>query len=185
MNTLKESELQDIQKIVEDKDYFYSLPEHRKTDVVSLAAVALYPNNLEYVPYWLFEKNIIGREICRAALSAKDAECCILSNIPYPDVQKEGAQQFLANGEPPFLVYSFAEMQNSQMAQDAVKSDAYCIQLVPSKLLTKDLCRTALESPNSDEKVAKFVYETFPELQSERTAKEENTQRKAGAKMKF
>jgi hypothetical protein len=52
------------------------------------------------------------------------------------------------------------------MAKDAVKADAYCIQLVPDKLLTADLCRMALKSPTADEKVLGFIPEKFrtPEI---------------------
>jgi uncharacterized membrane protein YheB (UPF0754 family) len=67
------------------------------------------------------------------------------------------------------------------MAPDAVKADACCIQLVPNELLTKDLCKTALQSSNPDEKVSKFVTERFPEL----LPKQETEQQKTGVKMKM
>jgi len=71
-------------------------------------------------------------------------------------------------------------MQDAKMAQEAVKADAYCIQLLPDKLLTKDLCRTALQSPNSDETVSKFVVDRFPELKME-----QEKQRQTGVKINF
>ena len=171
-------ELQDILNIIDDKDYFRSLPEHRKTVAASVAAVALYPHDLEYVPETVISKEFEGRAICRAALAAEDADCTILPHIPFPDVQKEGVQRFSGNTEA-FILYSFADMQDAKMAQEAVKADAYCIQLVPDKLLTKDLCNTALQSPNADETVSKFVVERFPEL------KTEQNDEKRGKKMKF
>jgi hypothetical protein len=79
------------------------------------------------------------------------------------------------------VLYSFADIQDAEMAQDAVKADAYCIQLVTYELLTKDLCKSALQSPNSDEKVSKFVMERFPELQP----KQETERQKAGVKIKL
>jgi hypothetical protein len=51
---------------------------------------------------------------------------------------------------PAFVLYSFADIKDTKTAQEAVKADAYCLQLVPEKLLTKDLCKTALQSPNAD-----------------------------------
>jgi len=70
-------------------------------------------------------------------------------------------------------------MQDAKMAQEAVKADTYCIQLVPDKLLTKDLCRIALQSFNADATVSKFVEERFPELKAE-----QKTQRHIGTKIK-
>jgi hypothetical protein len=179
MNNVIDREMRDILKMVDDKDYFYSLSGHRKTVAVSLAAVSLSARNLEYVPEWVISKEFEGREICRTALKAKDVDCRILPYIPFPDVQKEGIQRFSGNTEA-FILYSFADIQNAKMAQDAVKADAYCIQLVPDKLLTKDLCRTALKSPNIDEKIEKFVLERFPELQINQNMERQ----KAGVKMK-
>ena len=47
------------------------------------------------------------------------------------------------------------------MALDAVKADAYCLQLVPDKLITADLCKTALQHPDADKKVLGFIPERF------------------------
>jgi hypothetical protein len=184
MNTRTEREMQDILQMVEDRNYYYALPEYRKTVAVSLAAVALCGKNLWYVPENVITKEFEGRAICRTALAAKDADCTILPCIPFPDVQKEGIQRLLGNNEPPFVVYSFVDMQDAKMAQDAVKADAYCIHLVPDSLLSRDLCRTALHSPNTDEKVQKFVMERFPELKTEQMQKTEKPQQ-ARVKMKF
>ena len=63
-------EKQDIERIAGDKDYYYFLPEHRKTATVSMAAVSACGQNLEYVP-----EMVINRDICRAALRTKDADC--------------------------------------------------------------------------------------------------------------
>ena len=185
MNTHVARETQDILQIIEDKNYYYALPEHRKTVAVSLAAVSLCGKNLWYVPEDNITKEFEGREICRTALAAKDADCTLLSAIPFPDVQREAIQRFLGEKkEPAFVVYSFADMQDAKMAQEAVKAEAYCIQLVPDKLLTKELCQTALQSPNADDKVSKFVFERFPELKTEQMQNEEKPQQK-GVKMKF
>jgi hypothetical protein len=70
------------------------------------------------------------------------------------------------------------------MAREAVKADAYCLQLVPDKLLTKELCRMALQSPNADERMLKFVTERFPSLQAEQMHKEGKRQH-TGMRMKF
>ena len=180
MSTQVDRELRDILKIVDNQDYFRTLPEYRKTVAVSLAAVSLRGSDLEYVPEAVISKGFEGREICRAALAAKDADCTILPYIPFPDVQKEGVQRFSVD-TPAFILHSFTDIQDAKMAQEAVKADAYCIQLVPDKLLTKDLCRTALQSPNADEKVSGFVLERFPELKTEQTLKDE----KRGVKLKF
>jgi hypothetical protein len=163
MNTLTDREKWDIQRISGDKDYFCTLPERHKTVAVSMAAVSVSGQNLEYVP-----ETVIDREICRAALGAKVSDCSILPYIPFPDVQKEGIQRF-ASDTPAFVLYSFADIQDAKMALEAVKADAYCLQLVPSELLTQDLCKTALKSPNADEKVSQFVIERFPDLKMERT----------------
>jgi len=170
MNTHIKKELQDILNIIDDGDNFRSLPDYRKTVAVSLAAVIAHAPNLEYVPENIISKEFEGREICRAALAAKDADCRILPHIPFSDVQKEGIQRFSATTEP-FILYSFADMQNATMAQEAVKADAYCIQLIPDNLLTKDLCKAALQSHNADEKISNFVSERFPELTAEKRQK--------------
>ena len=178
MNTQVDREAQDILNMVKDKNYYYALPDYRKTVAVSLAAVSLSGRNLWFVPEDIITKEFEGREICRTALAAKDADCTLLSTISFHDVQREGIKQFLSNNEPPFVVYSFADMQNEKMAQEAVKTDAYCIQLVPDRLLTKDLCKTALQSPNADDKVSKFVMERFPELKAERMQNDVKPQQK-------
>jgi len=176
---LSDREMRDILKIVDDNNYYPPLPAYRKTAAVSLAAVTLCGQHLEYVPEWVISNEFVGREICRAALEAKDADCSILPYIPFADVQKEGVQRFSGNTSA-FVLYSFADIRDAEMAQNAVKADAYCIQLVPGELLTKNLCKTALKSPNADEKVSKFVTERFPEL----LTKEEKERQKAGIKLK-
>jgi len=173
MKTLTDREKWDIGKIAEDENYYSSLPERHRTAAVSLVAVLASGQNLEYVP-----DAVINRDICRAALISKDADADMLSNIPYPEVQKEAIKMFMDRGDAPFVIYSFADITDAEMAQDAVKADAYCLQLVPNSLLTKDLCRTALQSPNADEKVSKFVMERYPALLSQNLPS-------AGVKMKF
>ena len=72
------------------------------------------------------------------------------------------------------------------MAQEAVKTCAYCIQLVPDNLLTKELCKTALTSPNADERNSKFIFERFPELKTESIKPEDaKKQQNTGAKIKM
>jgi hypothetical protein len=175
MKALTDREKWDVGKIAEDRDYYLSLPERRKTAAVSLAAVLSSGQNLEYVP-----ENVMSREICRAALNEKNVDCTILPHIPFPDVQKEGIQRF-SGDTPAFVLYSFADIRDAKTAREAVKADAYCLQFVPDKLLTAELCQTALKSPNADEKILKFVRERFPALKT----KDERPQQKAGAKMKF
>ena len=53
------------------------------------------------------------------------------------------------------------------------------------ELLTKDLCREALKSPNSDARVSKFLNEHYPELQKEQTAKDDKKQLNTGVKIKL
>ena len=160
MNPLTDREKWDIGKIAENSNYYSSLPERHRTEAVSMAAVLTSADNLEYVP-----ETVLNKDICRAALNSKNADCTILPYIPYPDVQKEGIQKFKEN-TPAFVLYSFADITDAKMAQDAVKADAYCIQLVPEKLLTADLCKMALQSPNADKKVLGFIPEKFrsPEI---------------------
>ena len=108
----------------------------------------------------------------------------LLPYIPYPDIQKEAIQKISAD-TPAFVLYSFADIKDEKTAQEAVKADAYCLQLIPDKLLTKELCRTALQSPNADSFMRKFVSERFPKLQSEKTAKDEKIQRHVERKLKI
>jgi len=156
---LTDREKRDIQRIAADKDYFYFLHEYRKTAAVSQAAVSVCGNNLEYVP-----EEIINRDICRKALWAKDTDCSILSQIPFPDIREEGIQRF--TDVPAFVLYSFIDIGNLQMARKAVKADAYCLQLVPNELMTVDLCKAALQHPDADKKVVEFIPEKFrtPEI---------------------
>ena len=178
-NKLTERESYDILKVLEDKSYFSTLDERHRTAAVSLPAVFASAKNLEYVP-----DAVINRDICRMALSSDDADCSILPLIPYPDIQKEGIQKF-SKDTPAFVLYSFADIQDEQIAHEAVKADAYCIQLIPDKLLTINLCREALKSPDADEKMEKFIAERFPELKTEHSFREEKTQRNEGVKIKF
>jgi hypothetical protein len=176
MKALTDREKWDIGKITEDSGYYSSLPERHRTEAVSTVAVLASGHNLEYVP-----EAVLSRDICRAALMSKDVGVGMLSHIPYPDVQKEGVQKFIASGNAHFIVYSFADIQDAQMAKDAVKADAYCLQLVPDKLLNADLCKLALQSPNTDDKVSKFVHERYPELQP----KDEKPKQEVGRKIKM
>jgi hypothetical protein len=105
-------------------------------------------------------------------------DCTVLPHIPYPDVQKEGIQRFIASGTPAFVAYSFTDITDAQTAKEAVKADAYCLQFVPEKLLTKDLCRMALQSPNANEKMSKFVMERFPPLRTEHEKPKQDAGRK-------
>jgi hypothetical protein len=155
MNTLTDREKWDIEKIAGNKDYFYLLPEHRKTAAVSMAAVTASGNNLEYVP-----DAVINKDICRSALNSRDSDCTILPHIPFPDVQKEGIKKFSAD-TPVFVLYSFTDITDTKMAKDAVKADAYCLQLVPDKLITADLCKLALQHPDADKKVLGFIPDRF------------------------
>ncbi|MDR1339984.1 MAG: hypothetical protein LBK58_08040 [Prevotellaceae bacterium] len=168
MNALTDREKWDIRKIAGDRDYYPSLPEHRKTAAVSTVAVLACGHNLEYVP-----ETVINKEICRAALNSKNVDCTVLPHIPYPDVQKEGIQKFISSGTPAFVVYSFADIRDAKTAREAVKADAYCLQLVPDKLLTAELCKMALQSPNADKKVLDFISEKFrtPEIRKAAEAK--------------
>jgi hypothetical protein len=174
MKALTDREKRDIGKISGDKNYYLSLPERHRTAAVSMTAVSACGHNLEYVP-----ENVMSREICRAALNSKDVDCTVFPHIPFPDVQKEGIQRF-SGDTPAFVLYGFADIRDAQTALEAVKADAYCLQLVPGRLLTEELCRTALQSPNADEKMLKFAAERFPELKT----KDERSQQKAGIKMK-
>jgi hypothetical protein len=160
MNRFTDREKWDIGKIVEDKNYYSTLPEHRRTAAVSLVAVLSSGQNLEYVP-----EAILNRDICRAVLKSKDVDCTVLPQIPFPDVQKEGIQKFSGDTSA-FVLYSFADISDAQMAKDAVKADAYCLQFVPDKWVTADLCKMALDSPNADKKVLGFILEKFrtPEI---------------------
>ena len=155
MGMLTEREKWEIGKIADDKFYYSSLPERHKTAAVSLAAVSACGNSLEYVP-----ETVLSKDICRAALGAKDADCTLLPYIPFPDVQQEGIRQFSGN-TPAFVLYSFADIQDAKMAQDAVRADAYCLQLVPDKLMTTDICKTALLHPDADKKVFEFIPPKF------------------------
>jgi hypothetical protein len=160
MSTLTDREKWDIQKIAGDRDYYPSLPERRRTAAVSMAAVIASGHNLEYVP-----EAFLNRNICRAALNSKDVDCTVLPCIPYPDVQKEAIQKFFTD-IPAFVLYSFTDITDAKMAKEAIKADAYCLQLVPDKLLTSELCKMALNNLNADKKVLGFIPEKFrtPEI---------------------
>jgi hypothetical protein len=175
MSTLTDREKWDIRKITENSSYYSSLPERRRTEAVSMAAVLASGHNLEYMP-----EAFLNRNICRAALNSKDVDCTVLPCIPYPDVQKEAIQKFSAN-TPAFVLYSFVDIRDAQMAREAVKADAYCLQLVPDKLLTAELCKMALNSPNADKKVLGFIPEKFrtPEI---RKIAEDKFEEKPGQK---
>jgi hypothetical protein len=178
MSTITDREKRDIQGLLTNENHYSSLPEHRRTAAVSTAAVLACGHNLEYVP-----ETVINRAICRAALSSKDVDCTILPHIPYPDVQKEAVQKF-SKDTPAFVLYSFADIRDAAMAKEAVKADAYCLQLVPEKLVTAELCRTAVQSPNSDDFIRKFIAERFPSLNPERTPKNDKTQHHVERKLK-
>jgi hypothetical protein len=160
MDMISDREKWDIQKIAGNKDYYSSLPERLRTAAVSMAAVSACGHNLEYVP-----EAILDRDICCAALNSKDVDCTVLPHIPYSDVQKEGIQKFSGN-TPAFVLYSFTDITDAKAAREAVEADGYCLQFVPDRLLTAELCKTALNSPNADKKVFGFIPEKFrtPEI---------------------
>ena len=157
----KNSNLKDMDTWLVNRDNrefstYSGLSDSRKTEAVSMAAVTAYGGNLEYVP-----ETLLSPEICRAALSAKDTEMDVLALIPYPEVQKEGIKKFLDEGSHPFVVYSFADITDAYMALDAVGRHGYCLQFVPDKLMTADLCKLALQHPESDKKVLGLIPERF------------------------
>jgi hypothetical protein len=146
---------------------YSTLADWRKTDVVSIAAVSAHSENLDYVPDYA-----LTPDICRAALTAKDADLCILSKIPFVDVQKEAIKKFSDEGNPAFVLYSFTGISDAEMAKNAVKADAYCLQFVPDKLMSTELCKMALNSPNADNKVLGFIPEKFRTPEIVKTADE-------------
>jgi len=178
MNELTDREKWDIKKISEGELYYSTLSERHKTAAVSLAAVSKYAGNLEYVP-----DSVISRDICRAAIEAKDADCTIIPQIPYFDVQKEAAKKF-SEKEPAFVVYSFIDTWDKEMAEDAVKKDAYCIQLVPNNLLDKNF-NPDVQSQNVEKKESIFLTDGFPELKTEKTNKDEKSLPQKSVKVKF
>jgi hypothetical protein len=158
MNTGCHREAWDIEAVKSDSSggsIYYGLPERRRTEAVSLAAVTAYGGNLEYVP-----DGVKNREICRAALQSKDVDFRILREIPYPDVQKEGIAKFSGKVEP-FVLYSFADITDAATAKAAVNADGYCLQFVPDRLMTEELCKIALQSSNADKKVPGFIPDRF------------------------
>ena len=155
MNALTDRESFDIQKVLENKDYFSTMSERHKTAAVSLVAVFASGHNLEYVPDF-----VVNKDICRIALKSDDVDCTILPLIPFPDVQKEGIKKF-SDDTPEFVLYSFSDISDAQMAHDAVKADAYCLQFVPDKLITAKLCKTALQHTETDKKILGFIPERF------------------------
>jgi len=161
-NKLTDREQWDIKKILGGDDFHYAtMDERHRTAAVSLVAVFASASNLEYVP-----DTVLNRDICRMALSSSDANCTILPLIPFPDIQKEGIKKFSSDGSA-FVVHSFVDISDAQMAHDAVKANAYCLQLVHDKLITVDLCKTALQHTEADKKVLEFIPERFrnnPEL---------------------
>ncbi|MDR3246867.1 MAG: hypothetical protein LBT50_10625 [Prevotellaceae bacterium] len=157
MNKLSDIEKRDIQSVSKDRpeySVFATLSEQRRTATVSLVAVSAYGYNLEYVP-----REVKNRAICREALKSKDVDCDILSHIPFPDIQREGIKKFA--GIDSFTLYSFVDINDSETAKDAVKSDGYCLQLVPRELLTEDLCKTAILHSNADIRVLDFIPKQF------------------------
>jgi hypothetical protein len=167
MKPLTDKEKRDVQKIMENKNHYSSLPERHRTAAVSTVAVLASGHNLEYVP-----EAVLGRGICRAALKSEDVDCTVLPHIPYPDVQKEAVRQFISSGTPAFVAYSFVDITDAHTAREAVKADAYCLQLVPDKLIMADLCKTALQHPDADKKVLGFIPERFRTPEIEKLAKE-------------
>jgi len=155
-NFLTDREQWDIKKILGGDDFHYAtMDERHRTAAVSLVAVFASASNLEYVP-----DTVLNRNICRMALKGEGADCTILPLIPFPDIQKEGIKKFSSDGSA-FVVHSFIDISDSQMAHDAVKADAYCLQLVPDKLITASLCKTALQHREADKKVLEFIPERF------------------------
>jgi hypothetical protein len=167
MNTLTDREKWDVQKILENKNHYSSLPERHRTAAVTTVAVLASGHNLEYVP-----EAVLNRGICRTALNSKDVDCAVLPHIPYPDVQKEAVRQFISSGTPAFVAYSFTDITDAQTAKEAVKADAYCLQFVPDKLITADLCKIALQHPDADKKILGFIPERFRTPEIEKLAKE-------------
>jgi hypothetical protein len=154
MNDMEKRDIQSVSKDCPEYSIFATLPEYRRTAIVSLVAVSAYGYNLEHVP-----NEVKNRSICREALKSKDVDCDILSHIPFPDVQREGVKKFV--GIDSFTLYSFVDIKDYETASEAVKSDGYCLQLVPRELLTEDLCKSAIQHSNADIRVLDFITKTF------------------------
>lgn len=154
-NTIKPTrEQRDIEAVSKDNSNysaFADLPDKRKTEAVSLSAVSAYGNNLEFVP-----DDIKTKEICRTALQSKDIDCDILMHIPFPDVSLEGVHLFAEKIEP-FVLFSFVDITNEKIAKEAINADGYCLQLVPEKILTEDMCKTAILNSDIGVKILDFI----------------------------
>jgi hypothetical protein len=66
--------------------------------------------------------------------------CCPLCAVAYGGGEASDSHNctkwelftvFFSGDMPAFVLYSFTDIRDAEMAQDAVKADAYCIQLVP------------------------------------------------------
>jgi hypothetical protein len=116
------------------------------------------------------------------------------NNAPDISYYRLSLTDFLRESHPELLIDNAFIAERSEAAAETYSQavlngsnqiEAYCLQLVPDKLLTKDLCRTAVQSPNADDFVKNFVSERFPSLKSEQTLKDGKMQRYAERKLKI
>lgn len=129
-------ETMDIQAIKKDSSSFEYLPEERKTEGVSLAAIEVCPSNIRFVPEKKLTYEMVG-----LALSLDVNQ---INNIPQ-SVQASELPFLFKDNEDLFHKLP-KESLTSELCMIAVKADGYNLEFIPEGLKTKDLCREALRA---------------------------------------
>lgn len=129
-------ETTDIEAVKKDGSCFKHLPEERKTESVSLAAIEVFPSNIRFVP-----EEKLTYEMVDLALSLDVNQ---IRNIPQ-SVQALELPFLFKENEDLFKMLP-KDCLTPELCMIAVKADGYNLEFVPEGLKTKDMCREALSA---------------------------------------
>jgi len=117
-------------------------PEEMITPEIAMKAVQLDGTALEFVP-----ESVNTPEICRAALNCKDSDDYdVIHYVPFSDVCYDYLKNSDGQTSDPFMVFGNVkrDVVTTEMAQLAVKLEPSCLQFVPDRLKTSELCAEAV-----------------------------------------
>lgn len=142
--TLTGQEKKDIQMLIDKTCYFSQayrdIPDERKTECVSFAAVCAEADSLRYVP----SKSMSDRVI----LSALERDGSMLQSVP--EERRTEAMYLTAiknnKGCEGILGELPGSMLTPEICQCAVEASGYNLEFVPEEMKTREMCRTSLYS---------------------------------------
>lgn len=137
-------EKKDIQMLIDTKCYwsqaYREIPDKRKTECVSFAAVCASAESLSYVPPESMSDRVI--------LSVLDRDGAMLLSVPKERRTEEMYLTAVKNnkGCEAILGELPKNMLTPELCQCAVEASGYNLEFVPEEMKTREMCRTSLYS---------------------------------------